>query len=353
MNILIIPDSFKGSLTSHQVCLAIKEGIESTNDNCNIDYIPFSDGGEGFAKCFCHISGGEIINLKCHDIYGREIDGYFVGFGDTAVIESAVASGLQQRKNIMQASSYGTGELIKSAFDMGYKNIILGLGGSGCCDGAMGALSALGVTFYDEIFEPIFKPKAIDMNNVFGVSFKNAIKGINITFACDVENEYFGKNGAAYVFAPQKGARKTDVVELDEGLQRLNAFFNNDISTVKGGGAAGGICGGLFAVFGGEIKSGFDILCEYANLEEKIKNADLVITGEGKTDYQTLMGKLPYKICNIAKKHGKKTVVISGAIDGVTLGDKMISLVDENTDTQTAIENAKQILVEKSKSILQ
>ncbi len=353
MNILIIPDSFKGSLSSQDVCLAIKEGIETSNNNCNIEYIPFSDGGEGFAQCFCHISGGKIIKSKCHDIYGKEIEGYFVGFGDTAVVESAVASGLQQRKNIMQASSFGTGELIKSAFDMGYKNIILGLGGSGCCDGGMGALAALGVTFYDEIFEPISKPKAIDMNNVFGVSFKNAVKGINITFACDVENEYFGKNGAAYVFAPQKGARKTDVVELDEGLQRLNAFFKNDISNVKGGGAAGGICGGLYAVFGGEIKSGFDILCHYANVEQKIIDADLIITGEGKTDAQTLMGKLPHKICNLAKKHNKKVVVISGAIDGVELGDKMISLVDENIDTQTAINNAKEILVEKSKTILQ
>lgn len=353
MNILIIPDSFKGSLTSKEACLAIKEGIEHGNQGCNIEYIPFSDGGEGFAKCFCDISGGKIIDTKCHDIYGREIDGYFVAFGDTAVIESATASGLQQRKNVMQASSYGTGELIKTAYDMGYKNIILGLGGSGCCDGGIGALTALGVTFYDELFEPMKNPKAIDMNNIFGMSLKNAVKGLNITFACDVENEYFGKNGAAYVFAPQKGARKTDVVELDEGLQRVNAFFKNDISKVKGGGAAGGICGGLFAVFGGEIKSGFDILCYYAKVEEKIKNAHIVITGEGKTDNQTLMGKLPHKICNLAKKHNKKTVVISGVIDGVELGDKNISLVDDEIDSQTAINNAKQILFEKSKTILQ
>lgn len=353
MNILVIPDSFKGSLSSQEVCVAIKEGIESSNDNHKIEFIPFSDGGEGFAECFCHIADGKIIKAICHDIYGREIEGYFVGFGDTAVIESAVASGLQSRKNVMQASSYGTGELIKSAYDMGYKNIILGLGGSGCCDGGMGALTALGVTFFDEIFEPINRPKAIDMNNVFGVSFKNAVKGINITFACDVENEYFGKNGAAYVFAPQKGARKTDVIDLDEGLQRLNAFYKNDISKVKGGGAAGGICGGLYAVFGGEIRSGFDILCQYAKVEEQIKDADVVITGEGKTDEQTLMGKLPYKICALAKRHGKKVVIISGAIENVELGDKMISLVDENTDVDTAITNAKEILSQKAKTILQ
>ena len=166
-----------------------------------------------------------------------------------------------------------------------------------------------------------------------------------MTYACDVENEFFGKNGAAYVFAGQKGANKTQIEELDEGLKRLNAFFPSDISKIKGAGAAGGLCGGLYAIYGGEIKSGFDILSEYAHLEDKIAKADLVITGEGKTDNQTLMGKLPYKISELCKKHGK--------IENVSLGDKMISLVDENTSEDEAIENAAQILEQKAKYVLQ
>lgn len=352
MKILIVPDSFKGSLTSNQVCEAIKSGLLSADSDNEIMTIPFSDGGEGFAHCIESSCDSTRIECKCHNIYGNEINGYIITVNDTAVIECATASGLLKRKNVMQASSYGTGELINFAISKGYRKTILGLGGTGCCDGGVGALSALGAKFYDENWNVIEKPKANDLNYIFGVSFKDMPKGIDFTFACDVENTYFGKNGAAYIFAPQKGARQTDVIELDEGLQRINAFFKKDISKVKGGGAAGGICGGLYAVFSGEIKSGFDVLASFTNLESKIAGADLIITGEGKTDKQTLMGKLPYKISQLAKKHNKECVVISGMIEDVELGDKMISLVDDNISIDIAIENAEEILTEKAKSIL-
>lgn len=350
MNILIAPDSFKGSLTSEEVCSIIASSLYDGND---ITAIPLSDGGEGFAECMQNLCKGTILYTKCRNIYNQVIDGFIVASGDTAIIDVATASGLLKRKNVMQASSYGTGELIRFAAENGFKHIILGLGGSGCCDGGMGCLAALGAKFYNENQNVIEHPKANDLNYIFGADFRSVVKDIDFTFACDVENEYFGQNGAAYVFAPQKGARKTDVQELDDGLKRLNAFFKKDISKIKGGGAAGGICGGLYAVYGGTIKSGFDIISEACELEEKIKNADLVITGEGKTDKQTLMGKLPYKICKLAQKHGKKCVVISGSIDDVALGDKMISLVDDTVDTDTAINNAKEILAEKAKLILQ
>lgn len=353
MKILIVPDSFKGSLTSKEVCLAIKNGLEQTNQNNNIEYIPFSDGGEGFSECLSQITNAQKQTTNAHDIYNISKEAYYYTFNDTAIIDTATASGLQKRKNIMQASSIGTGELIKDAYNKGFKNIILGIGGTGCCDGGIGALNQLGITFYDELFNPMNNPKAIDMNAVFGISYKNKLKDLNITYACDVDNEYFGANGAAYIFAPQKGARKTDVEDLDEGLQRLNAFYKNDISMVKGCGAGGGICGGLYAIFGGQIKSGFDILSELSNLEEKVKNADLIITGEGKTDNQTLMGKLPYKISKLAKKYNKKTVLISGIIeDNIKIADKTISLVDDKINSCEAMENAKEILTNKSKHIL-
>jgi glycerate kinase len=353
MKILIVPDSFKGSLTSQEVCETIKEGLEKSIKNLEITTLAFADGGEGFADCMNTICNGETLYTTAHNIYNQEVKCKVITFADTAVIETAQASGLLKRKNVMQSSSYGTGELIKFAISKGFKNIILGLGGSGCCDGGAGALSALGAKFYNKNWNIIERPKSNDLNYIFGLNLKDIVKDINFTYACDVENEFFGKNGAAYVFAPQKGARKTDVIELDEGLQRLNAFFKKDISKIKGTGAAGGICGGLYAVYGGTIKSGFDILSEYAKLEEKIKSSDLIITGEGMTDSQTLMGKLPYKVAELSKKYNKRCVIISGQIDGVNLGDKMISLVDENTDSAKAIAHAKELLLEKSKFILQ
>lgn len=352
MKILIVPDSFKGSMSSKQVCKCIASAIESVDKSVEITAVPFSDGGEGFADCMHSICNGNTLYTQCRNIYTQPVDVNIITFTDTAVIECAQTSGLLSRKNVMQATSYGTGEAIIFACLQGYRHIILGLGGTGCCDGGAGALSALGAKFFDENYNEILYPKGQDLNYIFGADFRNVVKDICFTYACDVENEYFGNNGAAYVFAKQKGARDTDLPLLDEGLKRLNAFFKKDISTVKGAGAAGGICGGLYAVYGGEIKSGFDILCEYAGLEEKIKSCDAVITGEGRTDAQTLMGKLPYKIAQLAKMHGKRCVLISGKIENVKLGDIMLSLVDETTDEKTAIHNAEEILSRKAKTIL-
>lgn len=352
MNILIVPDSFKGTMTSKEVCQCIKEGILSTS-NAEIITLPFADGGEGFGECLSDICKGNILYTNCTDIYGKVIKGHIFTYGNTAIIESAVASGLQGKRDVMNATSYGTGELIRFAVSKGFSHIVLGLGGSGCCDGAAGALTALGATFRNIDGEIIAYPTGRDLENFFGASFINIVKGINFTFACDVDNEYYGKNGAAYVFAPQKGATKEDVIKLDNGLKMINAFLPKDISSIKGAGAAGGLCGGLYSVYGGEIKSGFDILAEAYDLEDKIKWADIVVTGEGKTDEQTLMGKLPYKISLLAKKHNKKCVVISGKIENVNLGDKMISLVDNDTDEKTAMAQPKKTLTDKAKNILQ
>lgn len=352
MKVLIVPDSFKGSLTSKQVCQCITNAMESVDKDLNITSVPFADGGEGFADSIQAICNGNSLYTKCCNIYKQPTDVNIITFTDTAVIECAQTSGLLKRKNVMQATSYGTGEAVKFAYSKGFKHIILGLGGTGCCDGGAGALSALGAKFYDENYNEIVFPKGQDLNYIYGADFRNIVKDIHFTYACDVENEYFGKNGAAYVFAKQKGAMDSELPILDDGLKRLNAFFKKDIGKVKGAGAAGGICGGLYAIYGGEIKSGFDILAEYSNLEEKIKNCDFVITGEGKTDAQTMMGKLPFKISQLAKKYNKKCILISGKIENVNLGDIMISLVDDSTDETTAINNAQEILTQKAKTIL-
>jgi glycerate kinase len=353
MKILIVPDSFKGTLSSQEVCDCISEGLLEVDKNADITAIPFSDGGEGFGKCYANSCKGELLYTSCTDIYSKIIKAPFYACGDTAVIECASASGLQRKKDVMNATSYGTGELIKTAVSKGFSKIILGLGGTGCCDGGAGALSALGAVFRTLDGEIIDAPRGKDLTNIYGAGFSNIVKDISFTYACDVDNVYFGKSGASYVFAKQKGANTDEVKELDYGLQMLNAFLPRDVSRLKGAGSAGGICGGLYSVYGGKIKSGFDILSDAYSLEEKIKSADLVISGEGKTDTQTLMGKLPFKISTLAKKHNTKCVIISGKIDGVTLGDSMISLVDSDISEKQAIDNAHQILKIKSKLILQ
>lgn len=353
MKILIVPDSFKGTLSSEQVCECIKNGILKIDKNADITALPFADGGEGFGNCLSNFCKADALYTWCSDIYGKRKKCPVYTYENTAIIECASASGLQKKKDVMHATSYGTGELIKFAYDNGFKNIILGLGGSGCCDGGAGAIAALGGIFRNIDGEIIEYPTGKDLENIFGVNLRNTVKGINFTYACDVTNAYFGKNGAAFVFAKQKGATDDDIIHLDEGLKLLNAFLPKDISKVKGAGAAGGLCGGLYSVYGGEIKSGFDILAEACNLEEKIVQADLVITGEGKTDKQTLMGKLPYKISELCKKHNTKCIVISGIIVGVKIGDKCISLVDENTSVETAMREPQKTLEEKSKFILQ
>lgn len=352
MKILIVPDSFKGTLTSKEVCSAISKGIKSCS-NHEITCLPFADGGEGFAQCLSDICNGNILYSMCSDLYGNNMKGHFFTYGNTAVIECATASGIQPDNNVMKASSYGTGELIKSAVYSGFNNIVLGLGGSGCCDAGAGALAALGAEFSNIYREIITYPKGENIGEISSINVENIVKGINFTFACDVKNVLYGKNGAAYVFAKQKGADDSGVKSLDFGLRNICALLPRDVSKTEGTGAAGGLCAGLYAVYGGKIRSGFDILADACKLDEKIKLCDIVITGEGKTDRQTLMGKLPYKIAEKAKKFDKKCIVISGIIDNVKLGDKMLSLVDKDTTPEYAMQNAYKTLVLKSKKILQ
>lgn len=353
MKILIVPDSFKGTLTSRQVCSCIEKGLRTVSDNNEIISIPFADGGEGFAECLADMCKAQWLDTWCSDIYGRRIKAGFYTYDKTAIIECAAASGLQKKKDVMNATSYGTGELIKAAVDKGFRHIILGLGGSGCCDGGAGALTALGAVFRNIYGEIIDYPCGKNLENIYGAGFTKCVKDIDFTFACDVNNYYCGKSGAAFVFAAQKGADKNQIITLDNGLKMLNAFLPNNISKVHGAGAAGGICGGLYSVYGGEIRSGFDILAEKSCLEEKIMSSDLIITGEGKTDNQTLMGKLPFKINELCKKHGKQCCLISGSIENVNLFSRQISLTDENNTIEECLTRAEEILTEKSKYILQ
>lgn len=356
MKILIAPDSFKGSLSAGEVCKIISDSLSEIN-GVETFSLPLSDGGEGFGKCCCDCCNGDTLYGNFSDIYNNTISAPVYFCNDKAIIECASACFLQEKRNVMAASSFGTGQQILFAYEKGYRKFIIGLGGSGMCDGGTGALAALGAIFYDDKSNVIPFPAGKDMSHISRIEYSDKIKRIadecSFTYACDVENPYFGKNGAAYVFAPQKGADNKQVKELDDGLRNISGLFTRDISLIPGSGAAGGLCGGLLAVLGGKTESGFDIIAELADLESHIKEADIVVTGEGKTDYQTLMGKLPFKVASLTKKHNKRCVLISGDSDSTVIGDKQITLTDENTTVKDAIKNCRKLLFAKAKYILQ
>ncbi len=356
MHILIAPDSYKGSLTARQVCDILAQALLS-HPGVTVTTLPLSDGGEGFGTCCVDACKGHILYTNAVDLFGQPIKAPLYTWGDTALIECAATCALQEKKDIMAASSYGVGMQLKSAIDLGFRHFIIGLGGSGMCDGGAGALAALGVAFYDRSGTSIPHPTGGDLQRIAGLevpaALQETVKGLHFTYACDVTNPYTGENGAAAVFAPQKGATPAQVQLLNTGMARLAALLPKDVTALPGAGAAGGLCGGLYGVLGGTTQSGFDLLAELADLDSAIAGADLVVTGEGRTDRQTLMGKLPYRVALHAKKRGKRCMVISGDGDGTQVGDKVITLTDKNTPPRTAIAHAAALLAEKADLLLQ
>lgn len=348
MKILIVPDSFKGSLTARQAGEAMRRGAEAGGHTAEV--VPMSDGGEGFCSCFAELCRAEKIRVKTLDTYLQDIDADYCRRGETAVIESAAASGICARRDVLNSTSYGTGMLIGHAVKHGCRKIILGLGGTGCSDGGLGALYALGVRFYGKKM-PQSIPTSRDMALAETIGAGTALmkmQNVQLLFATDVTAPYCGPKGAAYVFAPQKGASKKEVPMLDQGLAHLGRLLQTvsgkNVNDCPGAGAAGGLCGGLWGVFGGKIESGFSILSREADLAEKIRQSDLIVTGEGKTDAQTRMGKLPWRIWQMCQAAGKPCWLLSGQIDGETFGDRAASLCEPGGDCAFAIEHAGELL---------
>lgn len=320
--IIIAPDSFKGTLSACEVCDIIGNVLEEKYPCSEIIKLPIADGGEGTVDAYLNIFGGEKISVTVKSPLLRDITACYAMLPDgTAVIEMAQASGLtvEKEKSPMKASTYGTGQLIENALERGAKKIILGIGGSATTDGGVGCLAALGIRFTDENGfdippggEGLEKLKHIDMSAKHEQLFN-----VPITVLCDVENPLYGENGAAFVYARQKGATETEILRLDKALQNLaavaNAVLNKDNSTLAGAGAAGGLGFAAAAFLGGELKSGIDCILEKANFSQMAQNADLVITGEGKMDNQSLMGKAPF---GVAKMSGKtKVIAVVGTLE--------------------------------------
>ena len=326
MKVVIAPDSFKGSLSASAVSGNIEKGVRKVFEFADILSIPMADGGEGTVQSLVDSTKGVIISTKVKGPLLKEVDAFYgiLGDGITAVIEMAAASGLpllrEEERNPMKTTTYGTGELIKHALDKGCKKIIIGIGGSATNDGGAGMIKALGAKLLDKDGNDIGygggyldKIEVIDLSNM-----DERFKSCKIVAACDVDNPLIGLRGASHVFGPQKGADPEMVKILDKNLEHyaevVERTIGISIKDFPGAGAAGGLGGGLMAFLGAELKRGIDIVIEATGFEEKIKDADLVITGEGMMDYQTQYGKTPYGVAQVAKKYNIPVIAIVGSI---------------------------------------
>lgn len=320
---VLIPDSFKGTLSSTAICRTMSEEIRALEPSAQIISIPVADGGEGTVEAFLTAVGGERIEVRCKGPYFEDFTGYFAMLpGEIAMVEMAVAAGLPlvgERRNAGATTTYGVGQLIAAALDHGAKQVILGLGGSATNDGGCGAAAALGVEFRNAAGE-LFVPVGGTLKEIVSISLAHAhplIKSVPFTAMCDIDNPLCGENGASAVFGPQKGADDAMVVCLDEGLRHLadvvNRDLGRDILNLPGSGAAGGFGGGSVAFFNSSLRMGIDIVLDITRFDHLAAGADMVLTGEGKLDSQSLRGKVVIGVARRAKKIDVPVAALVGA----------------------------------------
>ena len=322
--VIVASDSFKGTLSSVRVYEIIKEVLTERYEGIEVMGIPIADGGEGTVDAFLCASGGEKVYTTVKSPLMRDIESFYGLLPDgTAIIELAAASGItiEKEPDAVNSSTFGTGQLILHAIENGAKKVILGIGGSATTDGGMGCAAALGAKFLDKNGTPVpLSGKGLSMVEKVDLSgIYEAVKKAEITVLCDVDNPLFDKNGAAYVYSPQKGADEKTVEYLDKGLRNLaektKLATGRDFSSEKGAGAAGGMGFAMISFFNAKLMSGSDCILSLTDFENKAKSADLVITGEGKMDFQSIMGKVPFAV---AKKSGGTKVI---AVVGVNEAD--------------------------------
>lgn len=321
---VLAPDSFKGSLTAKEVCLAMEMGIKKVLPAAECLSVPMADGGEGTMQSLVDATGGRIYEQEVTGPLGNPVKSFYgiMGDGKTAVIEMASASGLhlvdETTKNPLITTTYGTGQLVKACLDKGIDKIILGIGGSATNDGGAGFAQALGVSFKDKNGNELsFGGTMLSQLHTIDVSGLDIrLKDIRIEIASDVSNPLYGEDGAASVFGPQKGATPEMIRLLDDALRHYSAIIKEqlgkDVAHTPGAGAAGGLGAGLLVFTNARIRRGVDIVVEYTNLHDIIKKADYVITGEGGIDFQTKFGKTPYGVAQVAKSENKKIIAVAG-----------------------------------------
>lgn len=324
--ITVASDSFKGSLSSLQVADAVEEGIHLVYPDCIVQKVNVADGGEGTMEALRQTLGGRVIEVEVADPLGRTVASTYVMLDDgvTAVLEMSAASGLPllapEERNPMLTSTYGTGQLIADALGKGCRKFLVGIGGSATNDAGMGMMRALGCRFLDSEGRELdgtggtlSKVEEIDPS-----SLAEGLKDSEFIVACDVDSPLYGPAGAAYVFSPQKGADKDMVKSLDEGLRHFSSVVKSatgkDVSELPGAGAAGGLGGGMVAFLNARLEKGIEMVLDAINFDIMIQGSDLVITGEGRVDFQTLTGKTPFGVLKRAQKQGIPVVAIGGSV---------------------------------------
>ncbi len=326
MRIVIAPNAFKGSLTAGEAAQCIAKGLKTSQLSCTLQLIPIADGGDGTAHLISKKLSAKSMKALVHDPLGKKIEASYgwVSKSKTAIIELADASGLrllnQAKLNPLKSNTRGTGELIKSALNKGAKKIMLGIGGSATVDGASGLLNELGVKFLDKHGNKIKElPKGLlALDQVDVSSTDRRLKDCEIIVLCDVANKLLGKNGAAAIFGPQKGANEKEAHLLARCLYQLNKIVKKDLGiemdSFKYGGSAGGLAAGMATFLNAKLVSGISYYLEIAGFENELKNADLLITAEGKFDTQTLEGKGPYGVAQQAMKHEIPVILLTGQV---------------------------------------
>jgi len=365
MKILICPDKFKDCLSAASVAIHLQNGIARVLPEADCKIIPMADGGEGTVEALVAATGGQIEQARVHDPLMRSISSFFgiTGDGKTAVIEMAAASGLAllkpEERNPLLTTTYGTGELIRHALDKGCKEIILGIGGSATVDGGAGMAQALGVSFTDDTGWEI-RPGGGSLGSINKIDRANLdprVAQCKIYAACDVTNPLTGALGAAHIFGPQKGATPEMVMLLEGYLKHyarvIRETVHIDVESIPGSGAAGGMGAGILALLGGTLKPGVELISQAVHLEDWIGWADLVITGEGKMDYQTGFGKTPAGVANLASRLNKPVLAITGTLGGepdqfkelglpmvMPITDRPMTLEQSISDAGRLLENA-------------
>jgi glycerate 2-kinase len=363
MRIVIAPNAFKNSLDAAGVADAIKMGLEQSNLKCTLQCFPVGDGGDGTAELLINHFKGQTISAEVHDPLGRRVTSSFglIDEGRTAVIEMANASGLRllQGKELdpLHATSYGTGELMMEALNKGVNKMILCIGGSATVDGAVGLLQALGFVFLNKNGEALaaVPESLVELESVDVSKADKRIRQCKITVLCDVENKLLGAEGAASVFGPQKGADADGVKKLESSLAKLRDVVfrqtGKDMAEMKHGGASGGIAAGLWAFLDVELVNGIDYFLSLTDFDKTLEATDLVITGEGSIDIQTLQGKGPFGVAKKAKEKGIPVIGFAGKIPLEAVGplnqyfDVLLSINNEPAELSVALLNTKANLV--------
>ena len=324
MHIIVAPGAFKHSLSAAQAAAAIAAGLSRSGLDASLSLCPIADGGNGTLDAFL-VGGGDRITVSTFDPLMRPVEAAFGLIGDTAVIEMALASGLELLRpdelNALEASTYGTGLLLDAALNSGARRIIVGMGGSATSDGGAGCLQALGIRLLDADGKDV-PPGGGHLSQIQTIDIRELNPrwfDVEVVIASDVDNPALGERGAAAVFAPQKGASTEDVTLIEANLRHFFTLVQEqigvDVRDVPGGGAAGAFSAGLMAFLGGHIRSGIDLILEHSGFDTLLADADLVITGEGRIDTQTIGGKGPIGVARRARSCGVKTVALVGSLD--------------------------------------